>query len=68
MMDTSSLTPSDRSYAIGRLKRQARSMRLEAAHAASVLAAQLTSLTATIEAETTALEHEKDERAAGFRA
>ena len=67
MMDTSTLTSSDRSYAIGRLKRQARCMRLEAARAASVLAAQLTSLAAIIEAEATALEHEIGERAAGFR-
>ena len=67
-MDTNTFTSFDRSYAIGRLKRQARGMRIEAARAASVLAAQLTSLAVTIEAEATALEHEMDERAAGFRA
>ena len=57
-MDTNTLTSFDRSYAIGRLKRQARGMRIEAARAAAVLAAQLTSLAATIEAEATALEHD----------
>jgi hypothetical protein len=68
MMDTGTLTSFDRSYTIERLKRQARSMRLEAARAASALAAQLTSLATTIEAEATALEHETDPRAACFRA
>jgi hypothetical protein len=69
MIDTTtSLTSFERSYVIGRLKRQARSMRIEAARAASALAAQLTSLAATIEAEAMALEHQMDERAARFRA
>ncbi|HEY1505287.1 MAG TPA: hypothetical protein VGF92_13360 [Stellaceae bacterium] len=60
-MDTSTLSSFDRSYVIGRLKREARGMRLEAARAASLLAAQLTSLAATIEAEATALEFGFDE-------
>ncbi len=50
-------TISDRQYTIGRLKRQARSMRLEAARAAALLATQLTDLADSIEAEATALEH-----------
>ena len=54
-MNVSTLSSSDRSYAIRRLKRQARNMRLEAARAATGLATQLTSLAATIEAEATAL-------------
>ena len=67
-MEMNTLTSFDRSYAIGRLKRQARGMRIEAARAASALAAQLTSLAATIEAEATALEREMEERAPRFRA
>lgn len=55
-METSTLSSFDRSYTIERLKRQARSMRLEAARAASVLADQLKSLAATTEAEARALE------------
>jgi hypothetical protein len=46
----------DRSYAIERLKRQARNMRLEAARAAAVLAEQLTNLATSIEAEAMELE------------
>jgi hypothetical protein len=46
----------DRSYAIERLKRQARNMRLEAARAAAVLADQLINLAASVEAEAMALE------------
>jgi uncharacterized membrane-anchored protein len=56
MLEANTLSSFDRSYTIGRLKREARNMRLEAARAASVLAAQLTNLAATIEAEATALE------------
>ena len=56
MTDTGTLTSFDRSYTIGRLKRQARSVRLEAARAAAMLATQLTNLAATIEAEAAALE------------
>jgi hypothetical protein len=56
MMEASTLSSFDRSYAIGRMKRQARNMRLEAARAAAVLATQLTDLADTIEAEATALE------------
>ena len=59
-MEAGTLSSFDRSYAIGRLKRQARNMRLEAARAAAVLAAQLMTLAATIEAEATALEHGVD--------
>ncbi len=62
MIETGTLSSFDRSYAIGRLKRQARSIRLEAARAASVLAAQLTNLATTIEAEARALELSLDER------
>ena len=59
-MEARTLSSFDRSYAIERLKRQARSMRLEAARAASVLADQLTSLAATTEAEARALELGRD--------
>lgn len=55
-MEAKALSSFDRSYAIERLKRQARNMRLEAARAAALLAEQLTSLAATIEAEANALE------------
>ncbi len=55
-MEAKALSSFDRCYTIARLKRQARNMRIEAAHAAAVLAEQLTSLAATIEAEATALE------------
>jgi len=68
MMEASTLSPFDRSYMIGRLKRQARSIRLEAARAASILATQLTSLAATIEAEAAALEHEIDGQVPTFEA
>ena len=67
MMDMSTSSSFDRSYTIGRLKRQARSMRLEAARAASVLATQLMNLAATTEAEAKALEHEIDRHASAFR-
>lgn len=46
----------DRLYAIRRLNRQARSMRLEAARAATGLAAQLIALASSIEAEAKELE------------
>jgi uncharacterized membrane-anchored protein len=65
MMNTRTLTSFDRNYAIGRLKRQARGMRLEAARAASVLADQLTSLAATVEAE--AREHGLDAQLPAWR-
>jgi len=55
MMDTSTLSPFDREYAIGRLQRQARNMRLEATRAASVLAVELKTLAESIEAEAAAL-------------
>jgi hypothetical protein len=55
-MEAGNFSSFDRSYAIERLKRQARNMRLEAARAAAVLAEQLTNLAATIEAEAMALE------------
>jgi hypothetical protein len=55
-MEASMLTSFDRSYTIERLKRQARTMRLEAARAATVLAGQLTSLATSIEAEVMAME------------
>jgi uncharacterized membrane-anchored protein len=67
MMNTRTLTSFDRNYAIGRLKRQARGMRLEAARAASVLADQLTSLAATVEAEARALEHGLDAQLPAWR-
>jgi hypothetical protein len=67
MLEASPLSSFDRSYTIGRLKRQARSMRLEAAHAASLVATQLTSLASMIEAEAIALEHDSDQ-APGFKA
>jgi hypothetical protein len=67
MTETRTLSSFDRSYTIERLKRQARNMRLEAARAASVLAAQLTSLAATIEADSTALERGIDKHAPAFR-
>jgi hypothetical protein len=60
-MEVGTLSSFDRSYTIGRLKRQARNMRLESARATSVLATQLRSLAATIEAEATALEHETEQ-------
>jgi hypothetical protein len=63
-MEAGTLSSFDRSYTIGRLKRQARNMRLEAARAASVLAVQLMTLAATIEAEATALEHGIDRQIA----
>ena len=56
MLDAGTFISFDRSYAIGRLKRQARNMRLEAARAAATLAVQLNDLAATIEAEASALE------------
>ena len=55
-MEAETLSSFDRSHTIERLKRQARNMRLEAARAAALLAEQLNSLAATIEAEVTALE------------
>jgi uncharacterized membrane-anchored protein len=67
MTETRTLSSFDRSYTIERLRRQARNMRLEAARAASVLAAQLTSLAATIEADATALERGIDKHAPAFR-
>lgn len=67
-MEPSILSSFDRSYTIERLKRQARSMRLEAARAASVLADQLTSLAATTEAEARALELGRDRGEAAWDA
>lgn len=67
MMEARTLSSFDRSYTIERLKRQARNMRLEAARAASALAAQLTSLAAMIEAEAMALEHGTDAQVPAFR-
>jgi uncharacterized membrane protein YkoI len=67
-MEASALSSFDRSYTVGRLKRQARNMRLEATRAASVLATQLMSLAATIEAEATALELEFDQQRSTSRA
>lgn len=55
-MEASTLSSFDRSYTIDRLQRQARNMRLEAARAAAVLATQLMTLAATVEAEARALE------------
>ena len=55
-MEASTLSSFDRSYAIDRLQRQARNMRLEAARAAAVLSTQLVTLAATVEAEARALE------------
>lgn len=60
-MEASTLSSFDRSYTVDRLKRQARTMRLEAARAAAVLASQLMNLAATVEAEATALELGIDE-------
>jgi len=68
MMENSTLSSFDRFYAIGRLKRQARNMRLEAARAAAVLATQLTDLADTIEAEATALERGSEGETAAYRA
>lgn len=59
-MEAATLSSFDRSYAIGRMKRQARNMRLEAARAAAVLATQLMDLADTIDAEATALEHGRE--------
>ena len=56
MLDASASPSFDRSYKIGRLKHQARMMRLDAARAASALAIQLTDLADAIEAEASALE------------
>jgi len=56
MLGVSTSSSFDRSYAIGRLKRQARNMRFEAARAAATLAVQLNDLAQTIEAEASALE------------
>jgi len=56
MLDVGTSSSFDRSYTIGRLKRQARMMRLDAARAASALAIQLTDLAEAIEAEVSALE------------
>ena len=61
MMEASTLSSFDRSYAISRMKREARNMRLEAARAASGLATQLKTLAATIEAEAMALERENEQ-------
>ncbi len=61
MMKVSTLSSFDRSYAINRMKREARNMRLEAARAASGLATQLKTLAATIEAEAMALERENEQ-------
>lgn len=55
-MEAGTLSSFDRSYTIGRMKRQARNMRLEAARAAAVLATQLMDLANTIDAEAMALE------------
>ena len=66
MTEAGTLLSLDRSYTIERLKRQARTMRLEAARAASILATQLTSLAATVEAEAMALEHGIDGQAPAF--
>ena len=63
MVEASILSSFDRSYTVGRMKRQARSMRLEAARATSVLATQLIDLADTIDAEATALERGRDARA-----
>jgi hypothetical protein len=62
MVEASILSSFDRSYTVGRMKRQARSMRLEAARATSVLATQLIDLADTIDAEATALERGRDAR------
>ena len=62
MMESRPLSSFDRAYAIERLKRQARNMRLESARAASVLAAQLRDLATTVEAEADALEFKTGER------
>jgi hypothetical protein len=67
MTEARTLSSFDRDYTIERLKRQARNMRLEATRAAAVLAAQLTSLAASTEAEATALEHEIAEQFPAFR-
>lgn len=56
MLEASTSPSFDHSYTINRLKRQARTMRLEAARASALLAIQLTSLAASIEAEATGLE------------
>jgi hypothetical protein len=55
-MEASTLSSFDRCYTIERLKRQARTMRLEAARAATELARQLVNLASTVEAEAMALE------------
>ncbi|HEX4191994.1 MAG TPA: hypothetical protein VHY80_02805 [Stellaceae bacterium] len=55
MMEARTLSAFDRAYTIERLKRQARTMRLESARAAAVLATQLRDLATTIEAEADAL-------------
>jgi hypothetical protein len=68
MLEASNLSSFDRSYTVGRLKRQARCMRLEAARAAAVLATQLTTLATTIEAEATALEFGGDKEMCAFKA
>ena len=68
MMQATELSSFDRSYTIDRLKRQARSMRLAAARATAVLATQLMSLAATIEAEATALEGAIGDASPVFRA
>ncbi|HWE73601.1 MAG TPA: hypothetical protein VG328_10615 [Stellaceae bacterium] len=62
LMESRTLSSFDRAYTIERLKRQARSMRLESARATSVLAAQLRDLAATFEAEAEALEFKAGER------
>ena len=67
MMEASTLSSFDRSYTIGRLKRQARTMRLEAARAASLVATQLMNLAAMTEAEAMALEG-GDNHAPAFKA
>jgi hypothetical protein len=55
MMEARTLSAFDRAYTIERLKRQARTMRLESARAAALLATQLRDLATTIEAEADAL-------------
>ncbi len=67
MMEAATLSSFDRSYTIGRLKRQARNMRLEAARAASLVSTQLMSLAAITEAEAVALEC-NDNQAPAFKA
>jgi len=67
MTETGTLTSFDRSYAIERLKRQARGMRLEAARAAAMLATQLMSLAAAVEAEAEALELGVEDRVAAWK-